>query len=142
MEGLALVQAAWPRRCKLQTFVFPTSGELPSNPRLRYTSEFNSPHALYLKINSSSSPLLFSSSSASRPGRGITLSLPRSKQDNKWFLSTDTPLPSWRKSVKGEETGREREGNVRRGEVKKKKRTSVFVGLGLPIVATLFTLEA
>lgn len=24
-------------------------------------------------------------------GEGITLSLPRSEQDNKWFLSTDTP---------------------------------------------------
>lgn len=32
-------------------------------------------------------------------GEGITLSLPRSKQDNKWFLSTDTPLPSRRKRV-------------------------------------------
>lgn len=30
-------------------------------------------------------------------GEGITLSLPSSKQDNKWFLSTDTPLPSRRK---------------------------------------------
>lgn len=35
-----------------------------------YTSEFNSPHALSLKINSSSSPLLFSSSSPNRQGWG------------------------------------------------------------------------
>lgn len=80
--------------------LFPRKSNVSFKLGLCNTSEFNSPHALPLKINSSSAPFL-QLCQPTGAGGGITLSLPRSKQVNKWFLSADTPP-----AIPGGEAGR------------------------------------